>query len=138
VCHGFRLTNHDYYYWVNFAHFLIKRHFYRQLGQCKLVRAWNQTTRIHFSLPKSVKRSACSTKSLKVKVNFFQTVNNIEIEIIILFSILHFLKTYLHILHHNIVKSKSIIQTLSHSSHSCCTYCHLDNICLKKVSDCNN
>jgi len=33
VCHGFRPTNWDDYFWVNFDHFWIKRNFLRHLGQ---------------------------------------------------------------------------------------------------------
>jgi len=33
VCHGFRLTKRDDYFWVDFDHFWIERYFWRQLGQ---------------------------------------------------------------------------------------------------------
>jgi len=33
VCHGFRLTKWDDYFWVDFDHFWIKQYFWRQLGQ---------------------------------------------------------------------------------------------------------
>jgi len=40
VCHWFRLTKWDDYYWVNFDHFWIEQYFWRQLGQYwKLARA---------------------------------------------------------------------------------------------------
>ena len=32
MCHGFRLTKRDDYFWVNFDHFWIKQYFWRQLG----------------------------------------------------------------------------------------------------------
>ncbi len=33
VCHVFRLTKQDYYFWVDFDHFKIEQYFWRQLGQ---------------------------------------------------------------------------------------------------------
>jgi len=32
VCHRFRLTKQDDYFWVDFDHFLIEQYFWRQLG----------------------------------------------------------------------------------------------------------
>jgi len=58
VCHGFRLTKRDDYFWVDSDHFWIDQYFWRQLGQYwKLARALKRTTIGKFSLPKSVKRS---------------------------------------------------------------------------------
>ena len=45
VCHGFRLTWQDDYFWVTNDHFWNKRHFLRRLKQVrKSARAWNLTT----------------------------------------------------------------------------------------------
>ncbi len=58
LCHGFRLTKRDDYFWVDFDHFWIKQYFWRQLGQYwNLTRALNWTTIGKFCLPKSAKRS---------------------------------------------------------------------------------
>jgi len=64
VCHGFRSTNRDDYFQVNFDHFWIKQYFWRQLGQYWIL-IWdqNRTTIRKFSLPKSVKRSVSICRS---------------------------------------------------------------------------
>ncbi len=43
LCHGFRLTKQDNYFWVDFDHFWIEQYFWSQLGQYwKLARDQNR------------------------------------------------------------------------------------------------
>jgi len=66
---GFRFTNRDYYFWVDFDHFWIEQFFWSQLGKnWKLAWAWNQSTIGKFSLPKSVKDSAWEFTTLLTKI----------------------------------------------------------------------
>jgi len=61
VCHGFRFTTRDDYFWVNFDHFWIERHFMRQLGQYwKSARAYEIQPATKLSLSKSVKLTVSS------------------------------------------------------------------------------
>jgi hypothetical protein len=65
VCHGFKLTNRDNYFWVDFDRFYIEPRFLRLLGEyLKLARALNRTTIRKFSLPKPVKCSISSDKKM--------------------------------------------------------------------------
>ena len=64
VCHGFRFTTQDDYFWVNFDHFWIQRHFIRQLGQYwKSAQAYEIRTATKLSLPKSVKLTVSGIKT---------------------------------------------------------------------------
>ena len=62
VCHAFRLTKQDDYFWVNFDHFWSEHHFLRQLGQLwKSAWAYKLQILAKLSLPKSLKPSVDSS-----------------------------------------------------------------------------
>ena len=75
MCHGFRLTKQDDYFWVNFDHFWSKYYFLRQLGQkWKSAEAYEFQILTKLSLPKS------SGKDGDFEWEYFENPNHEDFE----------------------------------------------------------
>ena len=74
VCHGFRLTKREDYFWVDFDHFWSKCNFLRQLGQYwKSARANELQISTKLSLPK-VKLTVLSVSRIQIEIIIFESL----------------------------------------------------------------